>query len=264
MEPRVRFSEGSVHMWENIDLDHNSLRPSHSNQSIGATNSFKCMGGLKRQTDTCVLICLNKVKTLFEKFEPDFTLSWRFLFMVQDLEIIDRVIASKIKKMLYEYCSESMPRRKHTNMISVRATTHRNADNKEESELKIAIKPLRVNIDQDTLLFLGQFFSSVISTMSSETESALNSMVANSPVTNNVPTFEETVSSDDAMSNVSEISENTTTTTTTTTSTNRKGSDSMNKVFFRLFVFAPDVPIRLDYHGKHVDFDRVNALNEII
>ena len=44
MEPRVRFSEGSVHMWENIDLEHNSLRPSHSNQSIGTTNSFKSMG----------------------------------------------------------------------------------------------------------------------------------------------------------------------------------------------------------------------------
>ena len=177
--------------------------------------------------------------------------------MVQDFEIIDRVIASKIRKMLYEYCSESMPRRKHTNMISVRATTHRNADNKEESELKIAIKPLRVNIDQDTLLFLGQFFSTVISNMSSETETALNSMVANSPVANNLAAFDETVGLDDNMSNASEVSQNTTTDTTTTCSSNRKGSDSFNKVFFRLFVFAPDVPIRLDYHGKHVDFERV-------
>ena len=260
MEPRVRFSEGSVHMWENIDLEHNTMRPSHSNQSIGATNSFKSMGGLKRNNDTCVVVCLNKVKTLFENFEPDFPLSWRFLFMVQDIEIIDRVMASKIKKMLYEYCSESMPRRKHTNMISIRATTYRNADNREESELKVAIKPLRVNVDQDTLLFLVEFISTVIANLSSESDVALNPMTTDSPVDNNLANFEETVGLDDTLSNASEMSHNTitaSTTTTTTGSTTRKSSESLNKVFFRLFVFSPDVPIRLDYHGKHVDFDRV-------
>ncbi|CAG2106479.1 unnamed protein product, partial [Medioppia subpectinata] len=68
-EPRVRFAEGSVHMWENIDLEsggHFPIRGSHSNHNMRANNSFKYMGGIKRQNDTCVSICLNKVKTLFE------------------------------------------------------------------------------------------------------------------------------------------------------------------------------------------------------
>ena len=98
-EPRVRFSDNSVNIWENIDLvSAPTLRASNSGQSIGASNSFKCMGGSKRQMDTCVLICLNKVKTLFENFESDFPLSWRFLFMVQDIEIIDKVMASDDKE----------------------------------------------------------------------------------------------------------------------------------------------------------------------
>src|SRR6185437_3858505 len=103
---------------------------------------------------------------------------------------IDKVIASKIKKMLYEYYSESMPRRKHVNMISIRATAFKNVDNKEECELKVSVKPLRVNIDQDTLLFIGTFFTTVIQTMSSEdTQITLNTMVDET-----LPSFSDTCS----------------------------------------------------------------------
>ena len=30
-----------------------------------------------------------------------------------------------------------------------------------------------------------------------------------------------------------------------------------NKIYFKSFSFIPDVPIRLDYHGKRVDFEMV-------
>ncbi|XP_054166820.1 autophagy-related protein 2 homolog A-like [Oppia nitens] len=251
-EPRVRFSEGSVHMWENIDLVSapHSLR---GQSQTRASNSFKCMGGLKRQTDTCVLICLNKVKTLFETFDPEFQLSWRFLFMVQDIEVIDKVVASKIKKMLYEYYSESMPRRKHMNMFSIKATTFRNkeVDNKEECELKISIKPLRINIDQDTLIFICNFFSTVVASMGSEeTQSAFNTMVVANTGDESMPSLSDTSST---------ISQKTVTSTTSSTGTSKTQlsvGDDPNKVFFRLLSFAPDVPISLDYHGKHLDFER--------
>jgi hypothetical protein len=248
-EPRVRFTDGSVHMWENIDLEsaHLPLRGAHSNHNARASNSFKSMGGLKRQNDTCVSICLNKVKTLFENFEPEFPLSWRFVFMVQDFEIIDKVIASKIKKMLYEYYSESMPRRKHVNMISIRATAFKNVDNKEECELKVSVKPLRVNIDQDTLLFIGTFFTTVIETMSSEdTQITLNTMVDET-----LPSFSDTCS------NASEMTTKTVASTVSTNTVVMRNNDDANKLYFRLLSFSPDVPISLDYHGKHVDFDRV-------
>ena len=30
-------------------------------------------------------------------------------------------------------------------------------------------------------------------------------------------------------------------------------------IFFRLFEFSPEVPIRLDYHGKHMDMGQVRT-----
>ncbi len=265
-EPRVRFADGSVHIWENIDLISapTALRGSNSGQNICASSTFKTAGGAKRQYDTCVLLHLSKVKTLFENFDTNFPISWRFLFLVQDIEIVDRVSVSKIHKVLYEHSSESIPRRKHANMISIKATAIRNSDeNSEESDLKISVKPLRVNIDQDTLLFLVEFFSTVIATISSEeSENSLNTIPHNQ-INNNLPTYDEVVPFDDTESNISDATQETTVTNSSSSTlrnaTNFSSSNS-NKVFFKSFSFSPDVPIRLDYNGKHVDFDKVLIL----
>ena len=37
-------------------------------------------------------------------------------------------------------------------------------------------------------------------------------------------------------------------------------TDAQPPSFFRSFVFSPEVPIRLDYQGKHVDMDQVRWL----
>lgn len=41
----------------------------------------------------------------------------RQVFIVQDLEIRDRLASSQINKFLYLYSSERMPRRTHSNMV---------------------------------------------------------------------------------------------------------------------------------------------------
>lgn len=41
----------------------------------------------------------------------------RQVFIVQELEIRDRLASSQINKFLYLYTSESMPRRAHSNMV---------------------------------------------------------------------------------------------------------------------------------------------------
>ena len=38
-----------------------------------------------------------------------------------------------------------------------------------------------------------------------------------------------------------------------------KPQDDPSQIFFRSVVFSPEVPIRLDYHGKHVDMDQVKC-----
>lgn len=41
----------------------------------------------------------------------------RQIFMVQDLEIRDRLATSQMNKFLYLYCSKEMPRKAHSNMV---------------------------------------------------------------------------------------------------------------------------------------------------
>lgn len=42
----------------------------------------------------------------------------RQVFVVQDLEIRDRLAASQMNKFLYLYSSKEMPRKAHSNMVS--------------------------------------------------------------------------------------------------------------------------------------------------
>lgn len=42
----------------------------------------------------------------------------RQVFVVQDLEIRDRLAASQMNKFLYLYCSKEMPRKAHSSMVS--------------------------------------------------------------------------------------------------------------------------------------------------
>lgn len=41
----------------------------------------------------------------------------RQVFIVQELEVRDRLASSQLNKFLYLYTSESMPRRAHSNMV---------------------------------------------------------------------------------------------------------------------------------------------------
>ena len=47
---------------------------------------------------------------------------FRQVFIVQELEVRDRLASSQINKFLYLYTSESMPRRAHSNMVREHST----------------------------------------------------------------------------------------------------------------------------------------------
>ncbi|GCC17839.1 hypothetical protein chiPu_0022040 [Chiloscyllium punctatum] len=106
----------------------------------------------------------------------------RQVFIVQELEIRDRLATSQINKFLYLYTSEKMPRRAHSNMVRTSATrfdavrfpsvlcwslTVKALHMRPESGLggpecclRVSLMPLRLNIDQDALFFLKDFFTS--------------------------------------------------------------------------------------------------------
>lgn len=371
MEPRVRFGEGAVNLWESLDLmsspDFLGTRPRPSHPPMNSDS--KQAGGTWRQTDVCIQLTLNKVKLLYERADPTAAaatttttttnsskppISWRFMLFIHDIEVKDRVAASDINKMLYEYCTESMPKRSTQFLIIKNIATINPTDGCEECDLRVSLKPLRLNIDQDTLIFLIEFFTtlyksltkqqSIYSTASNPvpgtsggglgrttsvgTNSGLSSKAHDAHVTGrskdslntfkkasnssttdginlNEPPFQQkrdelndvsltTSSSSIASSSLSAPNSNriasngggsrggditssgneasATTATITTTrpaldgnpntlpthchTDNVSGPANQHPIYIKSFTFSPDVPIRLDYHAKHLDFEQ--------
>jgi len=191
------------------------------------------------------------------------------VFVVQDLEIRDRLATSQMNKFLYLYCSKEMPRKAHSNMLTVKVLHVRPESGRSPQEccLRVSLMPLRLNIDQDALFFLKDFFTS----LSTEVEllMAPDPEVKKSPgadVTCSLPRHLSTSKepnlglsfpgpkqpSQDGGANSVEVVNG----ELEKDFSAEEASFSDQPVFFREFRFTSEVPIRLDYHGKHVSMDQ--------
>uniref|UniRef100_G1NKJ9 Autophagy related 2B n=1 Tax=Meleagris gallopavo TaxID=9103 RepID=G1NKJ9_MELGA len=130
--------------------------PSHTPTRHG--RSTAC-GGRGRNPDFLMEIQLSKVKFQHEVYpqsgaEGESGLLEqpvsRQIFIVQDLEIRDRLATSQMNKFLYLYCSKEMPRKAHSNMLTVKALHVRPESGRSPQEccLRVSLMPLRLNIDQ--------------------------------------------------------------------------------------------------------------------
>lgn len=123
------------------------------------------------------------MKFQHEVYPEDTQQASRQILLVSELEIRDRLKSSQINKLLYQYTSQAQPKQTHANMvgtflelkkklifvsqkkITVKAV-HIRPDlqlKTQECCLKVSLLPLRLNIDQDALLFLITFFSELSS-----------------------------------------------------------------------------------------------------
>lgn len=234
-------------------------------------------GGKGRNHDFLMEIQLSKVKFQHEVYPPckpecESTLLEhpvsRQAFIVQDLEIRDRLATSQMNKFLYLYCSKDMPRKAHSNMLTIKALHVRPESGRSPQEccLRVSLMPLRLNIDQDALFFLKDFFTS----LSSEVELLLtpDPEVTKSPgadVTCSLPRHLSTSKEPNLVVSFpgpKQPSPN-------HSANSAEGSNGLEEdlsveetsfsdqpVFFREFRFTAEVPIRLDYHGKHVSMDQ--------
>uniref|UniRef100_A0AAR2JFN0 Autophagy related 2A n=1 Tax=Pygocentrus nattereri TaxID=42514 RepID=A0AAR2JFN0_PYGNA len=153
--------------------------PSRSAGSSRPQNSWRWVGGSGRQHSLLMEIQLTKVSFQHESYlvvappavpgqdvegagVGEQPLS-RQVFIVQELEVRDRLASSQINKFLYLYTSESMPRRAHSNMLTVKAlqVLPEAGLGGPECCLRVSLLPLRLNIDQDALFFLKDFFSNL-------------------------------------------------------------------------------------------------------
>uniref|UniRef100_A0A8C1CVW3 Autophagy related 2A n=1 Tax=Cyprinus carpio carpio TaxID=630221 RepID=A0A8C1CVW3_CYPCA len=250
---RVVLREVSVvwHLYGGKDFNVKPIRsaapgargsPSRSAGPSRPQNSWRWVGGSGRQHTLLMEIQLTKVSFQHETYSvvappaagPDAEgpglgeqpIS-RQVFIVQELEVRDRLASSQINKFLYLYTSESMPRRAHSNMLTVKAlqVMPESGLGGPECCLRVSLLPLRLNIDQVLII------SDVPQKASDDTEpgSGLGHDLAASVET----TYSEQSSSSAGSS-----------------------SSSDQPIYFREFRFTSEVPIWLDYHGKHVVIDQ--------
>ncbi|XP_016012950.2 autophagy-related protein 2 homolog A isoform X1 [Rousettus aegyptiacus] len=223
-------------------------------------NSWRTQGGSGRQHHVLMEIQLSKVSFQHEVYpvEPapgpvapgeeleEQPLS-RQVFIVQELEIRDRLASSRINKFLYLHTSERMPRRAHSNMLTIKALHVAPTTNLGGPEccLRVSLMPLRLNVDQDALLFLKDFFTSLAA--------GINPMV---PAETTEAHPEAQVQPGSPQEGQAEGVE---TSGTQEAAGGGQGPSEQQPIYFREFRFTSEVPIWLDYHGKHVTMDQVGT-----
>uniref|UniRef100_A0A671P343 Autophagy-related protein 2 homolog A-like n=1 Tax=Sinocyclocheilus anshuiensis TaxID=1608454 RepID=A0A671P343_9TELE len=234
--------------------------PSRSAGPSRPQNSWRWVGGSGRQHTLLMEIQLTKVSFQHETYPAvapsaaegpglgEQPIS-RQVFIVQELEVRDRLASSQINKFLYLYTSESMPRRAHSNMLTVKAlqVMPESGLGGPECCLRVSLLPLRLNIDQDALFFLKDFFSNMAA--------GVNPYLAIDPAAEVRTDVPQKASDDtDPGSGLGHDLTASVETTYSEQSSSSAGSSSSSDqpIYFREFRFTSEVPIWLDYHGKHV------------
>lgn len=324
----VRFGEGAINLWESLELSSSDLLNSSRSRANQASTFFmssdmKQAGGPGRETDRCIQLYLSKIKCLYELAKPtsEMPVAWRFILLIQEIEIRDRLECSDINKMLYEYTNESLPRRSVPLLTIKNVATINPIDGCEECDLRISVKPLRLNVDQDTLMFIIEFFNNFSKSLnnnnnpstcrrnSAQTRSNIRTTTNNAVGKTSAPSssFEpapeaggsgskgssrainsrsktnsesESIrsnsssttrrtrqTSESSIERVhSTISKSTPTTTTNSlnqprtsssaTKNNNTNGSTKQAIYIKSFTFSPEVPIRVDYHAKHMDLQQ--------
>lgn len=159
---------------------HFESAPNSPRRKYKETTDWQSMGGPGRRHDVLMELQLNKVRFQHEVYPENTAEAARQILLINEIEIRDRLASSHINKFLYQYSSEARPKQSHANMFAMKAV-HVRPDPRlsaQECCLKLSLLPLRLNIDQDSLLFLIEFFNELGSGSKQAQE---NSNASNNP-----------------------------------------------------------------------------------
>ncbi|VDM61936.1 unnamed protein product [Angiostrongylus costaricensis] len=118
-------------------------------------------GGKYRDHSVCVVLELSKITFVYQLFGKNSPLMSMKLFTIHNITLLDKLVASQIKEMMYQYSSGDQPRRTCAPMLAIRMVeSHKN-----EGKLRVSLLPIKFNIDQDTMEFLDDFFQEVRSSV---------------------------------------------------------------------------------------------------
>lgn len=276
-EPGADVSDGTVNSFDGgVVLQHHGAvsfskacrSPAYATPQLPTTPTRHAEkeGGPGRRTDMLMELQMNKIRFQHETYPENTVHASRQVLLIHDVEIRDRLASSEINKFLYQYASESVPRQAHANMVVLKMVHVRPDPDSpaQECSIRVSLKPLRFNIDQDALLFLYTFFLDMASAETSQGPERADVPEADErhvrftgvprmsvepePCCGSTPTEPgrllivlqgETMEATDLVS--------------PTRSSPGTGSAPL---FIRSFVFSPDVPIRVDYRGKRVAMDQ--------
>lgn len=215
--------------------------------------------GSSRDSTMSMELHLVKVSARYEEYPDDTYEAKRFVLVVNNFEIKDKLQSSSINKFLYRFHSESSPRQAHAKAMLVKLLQIRpeGVDAPLENKLRISLQPLRLNIDQDTLYFLTNFFAEISAVLSEDTSESTGSSQPDKEYTkrnmygqNASPVMNGNMAKNTQMPGYgnSDASDSVT--------SSPKQQSSVDSIFFREVIFSPAVPIRLDYHGKRIDTEQ--------
>ncbi len=267
----------------------------------GLAETLKTRGGPHRIESQLIEVHLTQLSMQHELYPESCREASRQIVVLRAFEIVDRLAASDFNKLLHLHSSSVLPRQSNANMFSVKCVNLRLDGGRgpipEETNVSVSLQPLRINIDQDTLLFLIDFFSTLFPSLSSLSSPApaTQQTSTNNPVTTDEArgmTIRYTRNSDvveiqpevgeeaseeehlnlenemDADEDVEDAEPSAITgsseETSTATASSHCASSSLNKSpnpgnqpYIRTFIFSRDVPIRIDYSAKYLDLSQV-------
>jgi autophagy-related protein 2 len=222
--------------------------------------TWKTRGGYGRRHDVLMEIHLNKVRFSHETYPTTTEQASRQVLLISEVEIRDRLAISNINKFLYHPTVGFRTRQGNNHMVVIKALHLRPepALKTQECCLRISLLPIRLNIDQDSLLFLINFFNELSG--GGDLNEPKNMQVVAKPHQAPVMMVElpEAAQELQARKLVSDnltllLNEEEKTTKESSEATTEPAPDSASPIFFRQVIFSPDVPIRLDYQGKRVE-----------
>lgn len=214
-------------------------------------------------------IQISKVKFSHEVYPPNAEQASRQVLLITDLEILDRLAISDIKKFLYQ-SSIHRPHKGNNHMIVIKALHLRPNPvlPAQECCLRISILPIRLHIDQDSLLFMVNFFNQLgggddMSDPAMQYQHNTPSRASQSTPSHQLPVMivelPEAAQELQARKMVSEnlmlLIEEEEKNKEHQETASEMGEESP-PIYFRNVIFGPDVPIRIDYHGKRVELSR--------
>ncbi|CAB3410304.1 unnamed protein product [Caenorhabditis bovis] len=114
-------------------------------------------GGMYRDHSASVVLELSKITFLKQIFSKNVNIMATTSFSIYDIVIRDKVYASSINEMLYQYATSEMPRRTNAPMVSFKISETKTR----EGKMRVSLLPIKINVDQDTLEFLTDFFDEI-------------------------------------------------------------------------------------------------------